>query len=309
MLKGAAHIAFSLTKKGVITMFKKILLAGAAAAAILPLSAAAADAPASPHTVTGNVGLFSQYIFRGLKQTNGDPAVQGGFDYGHASGFYAGTWASNISWLRDGVLATGAGAPAYKSGGSMEWDFYGGYKWSLPNDFTLDLGTLYYWYPGDANNVPANNGNTFNPKADTWELYAGLSWKWLSAKFSYSVDNKTFGVLDSSGTYYFDLTASYPVPDTKLTLIAHYGMQKFTGQDPRFIGIGNNDALFSYNDWKLGVSYALPKDFTIGVFYTDTSSADVRGYGTPFECVGAACGAYPKNISKGTGTIFIQKTF
>jgi uncharacterized protein (TIGR02001 family) len=285
-------------------MFKKTLLAGAVAATLLPGAGLAAD---SPHTLTGNVGLYSQYIFRGLTQTNGDPALQGGFDYSHASGFYAGTWASNISWLRDGTTAAGAGAPAYKSGGSLEWDFYGGYKWSLPSDFTLDLGTLYYWYPGDANDIVANGGGPLNPKADTWEVYAGLSWKWLSAKFSYSVDNKTFGVLDSSGSYYFDITASYPVPNTKLTLIAHYGMQKFEGQDPRFLGVGDNNAIFSYEDWKLGASYALPKDFTVGFYYTDTSGADVRGYGTPFE---SPLGfGYPKNISKGTGTVFISKTF
>src|SRR5512140_3616978 len=62
---------------------------------------AAASAPASPHTVTGNVGITSQYVFRGLTQTDGKPAVQGGFDYAHSSGLYAGTWLSNISWFTD----------------------------------------------------------------------------------------------------------------------------------------------------------------------------------------------------------------
>ena len=281
-------------------MFKKTLLAGAVAAAFLPLSATAADAPASPHTITGNVGLYSQYIFRGLTQTNGKPAVQGGFDYSHASGFYAGTWGSNVSWLTD------ATPPAYSSGGSMEWDFYGGYKWNLPSDFVIDLGTLYYWYPGDANTTALKGGNALNPKADTWEIYAGLSWKWLSGKFSYSVDNKTFGLNDSSGTYYFDLTAAYPVPDTKLTLLAHYGMQKYKGQDQRLLGVASNDTACSYEDWKLGATYALPKDFTIGAYYTDTTGVNTLCYGTPGD---VPAGSYPKNISKGTGTIYIQKTF
>ena len=290
-------------------MFKKTLLAGDVAAALVPGFAAAAD---SPHTITGNVGFYSQYVFRGLTQTNGDPALQGGFDYSHASGFYAGTWASNISVLRDAILPNGASAPAYSSGGSLEWDFYGGYKWSFANDFTLDLGTLYYWYPGDPNTNAANNGNPLNPKADTWELYAGLSWKWLSAKFSYSIDNKTFGVLDSSGTYYLDFTASYPVPNTKLTLIGHYGMQKFKGNDPRLLAFAptaNNDTFFSYEDWKVGVSYALPKDFTVGLFYTDTTGADPGAWGSTTDCGAFGCGVYPKNIAKGTGTVFISKTF
>ena len=87
---------------------RKLLLASAVLAAFsLPLTAsaqtapAAAAAPASAHTFTGNAGLVSQYIFRGLSQTNGDPAIQGGADYSHASGFYAGTWLSNISWFTD----------------------------------------------------------------------------------------------------------------------------------------------------------------------------------------------------------------
>lgn len=283
-------------------MFKKTAMAGLVAAALGSglAQAQAPAAPASPHTLTGNVGLYSQYIFRGLKQTNGDPALQGGFDYSHSSGFYAGTWASNISWLTDGA------PPAYQSGGSLEWDFYGGYKWGLPGDFTLDLGTLYYYYPGDANTTAVKGGGPLNPTADTWEVYAGLSWNWLSAKFSYSMDNKTFGVLDSSGTYYVDLSANYPVPNTSLTLVAHYGMQKFKGQDPRAIGIASNDTACSYDDWKLGVNYSLPKDFTIGVFYTDTSGANSLCYGSTTD---VPAGVYPKNIAKGTGTIFISKTF
>src|SRR6266498_1225542 len=85
---------------------------------------------------TGNVGLFSQYVFRGITQTNEKPAVQGGFDLGHKSGFYVGTWASNISWISDYTPGVSA---------SLEWDFYGGYKGSLPADFGYDLGVLYYY--------------------------------------------------------------------------------------------------------------------------------------------------------------------
>src|SRR5262247_2375799 len=85
-------------------------------------AAAPAPAPEPDWTLTGNIGLFSQYVFRGLTQTNEKPAVQGGFDLGHKSGFYAGTWASNINWVSDAV------PPPYSVSSSMEWDFYGGYK-------------------------------------------------------------------------------------------------------------------------------------------------------------------------------------
>lgn len=268
-------------------MFKKSVIAGLTAAALGSGLAQAQQPPASPHTYTGNVGFYSQYIFRGLTQTNGEPALQGGFDYAHASGFYVGTWGSNISWLQDGG--------SYRAGGSLELDIYGGLKGSIARtDLGYDVGLLYYWYPGDV--TPGLS------KADTLEVYGALSWKWLSGKLSYSLNNKTFGVPDSRGTYYLDFTASYPLPNTKLTAIAHYGMQKFDGQTP---GLAfNNDTLYSYDDWKLGVSYALPKDFTIGFFYTDTSSVNNLGYGSVSEG-----GAYPKNIAKGTGTVFIQKTF
>lgn len=280
-------------------MLKKTIVAGAVAAALTSgvalAQAPAPAAPASPHTLTGNVGLFSQYIFRGLTQTNREPAIQGGFDYSHASGFYAGTWASNISWLKDSA--------AYSAGGSGEFDFYGGFKGTFgKSDFTYDVGTLYYWYPGDANKA----ANPLNPKANTWEIYGALGWKWFSVKYSHVVSGKAFGVRDASGTYYLDFGAAVPIGETGFTVDAHYGIQRFRGQDPRLLGIANNDNACSYEDWKIGVSYALPKDFTIGAFYTDTSGANSLCYGTPFE---TPAGAYPRNIARGTGTVFIKKTF
>src|SRR5262245_22953793 len=126
-------------------MFKKTVIAGLVATAFAAGTASAqTPAPApSDHTLTGNIGLYSQYIFRGLTQTNKEPALQGGFDYSHSSGLYVGTWGSNVSWLRDGG--------GYVAGGSLEWDFYGGFKGTFgKSDFTYDLGLLYYWYPGDA---------------------------------------------------------------------------------------------------------------------------------------------------------------
>jgi hypothetical protein len=59
-----------------------------------PGAAMAADAPASPHTLTANVGFTTDYIFRGISQTSTNPAVQGGVDYSHSSGLYAGVWGS-----------------------------------------------------------------------------------------------------------------------------------------------------------------------------------------------------------------------
>jgi len=281
-------------------MLKKTFVAAAVVAALGSGLAQAQQPPAappaetSPHTLTGNVGLFSQYIFRGLTQTDRQPAIQGGFDYSHSSGFYVGTWASNISWLRDNF--------SYQAGGSAEIDIYGGWKWGFAPDFTLDLGTLYYYYPGD----PA----PFALRADAWEVYAGLSWKWLSAKYSYAINNKNFQFADSSGSWYLDLSANVPLGDfmkelNGLTFMAHWGKQDFTGTT--FFGpVAFRNDTCSYKDWKLGLSYALPKDFTVGAFYTDTSGASNTCYGNFAQ--GGPFG-FGHNIAQGTGTFYIQKTF
>ena len=289
-------------------MLNKTVMAALVASALAPAVGSAAE-PTPEHTLTGNIGLFSQYIFRGLTQTNREPALQGGFDYAHSSGLYAGTWGSNVSWLRDGG--------AYRAGGSLELDFYGGYKMSF-GDVGLDVGTLYYWYPGDPT-FTAPGAAASNPKADTWEVYLGGSWRFLSAKVSYSLMDKTFAVRDSRGTWYLDLAANVPLGDfykplTGLTLNAHWGYQKYRGTDPRNVAPGgvraSNDDLFSYKDVKLGLSYALPQNFTIGAFYSKAYDANVLGYGATTDVgAGGLTGIFPRNIAKATGTVFIQKTF
>ena len=111
---------------------RKSLLALSAAATIGAPGFASAQQAATtpPYTFTGNVSLASEYLYRGIAQTRGKPAVQGGFDFAHSSGFYLGTWGSNISWISDSVPGASA---------SMEWDVYGGYKGSFAKDFGYDV--------------------------------------------------------------------------------------------------------------------------------------------------------------------------
>ncbi len=156
--------------------FKQSLLAVTLGTLATGTALAQTPAPAAPpppdNVVTANVGIFSEYIFRGISQTGGKPAVQGGFDWAHSSGFYAGTWASNVSWLEDFGLY---------SRSSLEWDFYGGYKANFGDtDFFWDVGTIYYYYPGSRNPGVVN--------ADTWEVYGALGWKWISVKARDSSD-------------------------------------------------------------------------------------------------------------------------
>jgi hypothetical protein len=161
-------------------------------------------------------------------------------------------------------------------------------------------------------------------------VYAGASWKWATAKFSYSVLDHTFGALDSKGTWYLDLSANVPLGDfakemTGFTLIAHWGWQKYRGTDPRnrlfsrttgggptapYATPPDNDEILSYKDAKIGLSYALPKDFTVGAYYTKAFNTNKLGYGGASDRVSTGFfGPYPRDIGKGTGTVFLSKTF
>lgn len=278
-------------------MIRQAVISGLVAIAC---AAGAAHAD-SPHTLTGNAGLYSQYIFRGLTQTNRDPAVQAGFDYLHASGLYAGTWASNISWLKENFSTASGTAGQYEGGGSLEWDFYGGYKGSFGDSgFTYDIGLLYYWYPGDVAET-CFYGVEHCPKGNTLELYGALGWKWFIAKYSSSIDDQTFGVPDSRGTSYLDLAADVPLGDSGLTLNLHWGSQQYDGH-PAGQAL-SNDAVFSYEDWKVGLTYALPANFVLGAYYTDTNASPL-GYGSVAEG-----GTFPRNIATSTTTVFVKKTF
>jgi len=256
-------------------MNKLVLASAVVPLFVLPFGAQAADAP-SP--LTGNLGIFSNYIFRGVTQTTENPALQGGFDYVHSSGLYAGTWGSNASWLTDsGVYAAS----------SLELDVYGGYKGAFgKSDFGYDVGAIYYYYPGTKAPAPVIS-------ADTAEIYGALSWKWITAKLSYALTDY-FGFVDSKGTYYADVSVSYPIGKTGITILGHAGMVKVAGD---FAPGTTNDSLFSYTDWKLGASYALPKDFTVGAYYADTNA------------VAASYTFAGKNWANNQVAVYVQKTF
>jgi uncharacterized protein (TIGR02001 family) len=267
---------------------KKVLLAAATAALTAP--AAPVLAQDSPHTVTANVGLFSEYIFRGVTQTAENPAVQGGFDYGHSSGFYAGTWASNVSWLED--------FGAYNRS-SLEWDFYAGFKKNIGStDFYFDVGTIYYYYPG------RTNPGFFD--ADTWELYGAVGWKWLGVKYSYSLQDY-FGARPTGqktdGTWYLDFFANYPIGETGFAVNAHYGILDVNND-------GNQDAATkaSYDDWKIGVTYTVPsgmlKNLEVGLYYTDTNVKNSSVTGTNFytDLTGL-------NTADDAFVLYVKKTF
>lgn len=256
---------------------KKLVLVSAVASA-LAVPALVQAAEESAHTVSANVGVFSNYIFRGVTQTSEEMAVQGGIDYSHASGLYAGTWGSNISWITDT-----AGSYGY-TGSSLELDLYGGYKGTFAKDFGYDVGAIFYYYPGEqARGFVSPN---------TTEIYGALSWKWLTAKLSYAL-SEYFAIQDAEGTYYVDISANIPVADTGLTILAHAGYLDVAGTVG---GVSNND-LYGYTDWKLGLSYALPKSLTVGAYYTDTNAEEAS-----YTVAG-------RNWADKQVAVYVQKTF
>lgn len=293
-------------------MRKTIIAASLAAAtfAIPNLAAAqatAAAAPASPHTLTGNLGLFSEYRFRGIAQTFGQPAIQGGFDYSHASGWYAGNWNSNVN--------EGAGFPA----GNIEMDFYGGWK-NTWGDWGLDVGAIHYAYPGsDANAATGTsaaftnprNGKTHTGRVNNTELYIGGSWKWISLKYSRSTSDY-FSLADTKGSSYLDLSANYDLGNG-WGINGHVGSFKLRNWSTGAVGTNAN-----YTDWKLGVTKDL-NGWILGAAYVDTSAKGSCAVGaTDFYCfanqlpnggTGAPAGVKFKDAGKSTLVLSISKTF
>ena len=155
------------------------------AAVALSLVAMAAQAE-----VTGNAAVVSDYNWRGITQTSQDPALQGGIDYTHESGFYLGAWGSNVDF---GDCCDN----------NVEIDLYTGFRGG--DAVTWDVGFIYYTYPSGED-------------LDYPEIYAGLGWNWLSGKVWYSND---FGNSGESA-FYYEANATYELP-------ANFGVNAHVG--------------------------------------------------------------------------------
>ncbi len=242
-------------------MKSKLLNSLILTALAVPSLAMAADAAPTP-AVTANVGWVSNYLVRGISQTVGKPAMQGGFDYAHASGFYAGVFGSNVAWIAGPGAATGTA--------SLETDTYLGIRNSFATDYSYDVGLIRYNYFGSY--TPAA-GFT---KADTNEMYGSIGYKWLSAKLSYALGS-FLTVPSATGTTYLEVNANYPVGDTGYTLGAHYGHQKYKGTPADQLVASDLDP--SYSDYKLSITKDFGNGYVVGLAYSNTNAA-AGGYYT-----------------------------
>jgi uncharacterized protein (TIGR02001 family) len=272
-----------------------------AASSVFATAAYAQTAPApAPEVspITANVTVVNDYRYRGISQSNFKPAIQGGFDYAHESGLYIGNWNSSISWISDAAPATGS----TRVTAPIEMDFYGGIKKELIGaGFASDLGVLQYYYPTSGLNV---SGTAANP--NTTELYAAQNFTFGPmtgfVKLSYSV-SPIFGFANSTGSYYPDLTMNYDTGVWGLALNAHVGYQFVAGNVQGSAPNVTNSSLYSYTDWKLGVT----KDFGGGL----SLSAAYVGTDAKKNALGAYNYVSPtgKNLGGSTGIVSLTKTF
>ena len=188
----------------------KFALATLTAALALPALPTAVHAEDAPST-SFNVGVVSDYRYRGISQSRLKPALQGGADYSNPNGLYLGTWLSTIKWTKD------AGG-----GGDVEWDLYGGYKGEISKTVSYDVGGLYYFYPS---NKLGNVAGLVN--ANTFEIYGAVTFGPVTAKYSNALTN-TFGNVNSKNSGYLDLSASFDL-GSGFSLAPHIGHQEIKG--------------------------------------------------------------------------------
>lgn len=188
---------------------------------------AQAAAPAAPaYTLTTNFAVASQYIFRGISYSQKRPALQGGFDFVHSNGLYAGVWGSSVS----GETLLNATA---------EFDFYGGYA-STVGPVGYDVGLLQFTFP---------RGKVGGESYNTLELYGSLTWEMFNLKYSrtlgdyFGMNINSMGYGDNSkGSGYLEANVNWTFVPT-WTLNLHAGRQKVKGY-----------GAYSFSDFKVGIT-------------------------------------------------------
>ena len=220
---------------------------------------AATTSAADPFAIenfSATATIATDYPFRGISQTDEDPAAQVSFDYAHPMGFYLGIWGSNVD---DAV-----------SDGNVELDLYGGYTRELYPNLSLDLSLIYYWYPGDNQ----------DPERDFWEGHIGLAYAFANVPleptvgvgYNYSPDfygedgdgHFVNGTLDLALPYGFGLGFELGYQDVE--------GDKLTGDS---LGKDGKDG-FDYYFWRIGLAREI-KGFELSLNYWDTSEDDYLG--------------------------------
>lgn len=267
---------------------KIVSLAAAAVVSFITTGsiAQAQDAP----LVTANVAMASDYMFRGLTQTWGHPAIQGGADYTNPNGFSAGTWASSIS------------DKSYP-GGSMELDLYASFGRPIDADWSWRVGLYGYLYPGANLDEAGLASRSFN----TLEANAALTWRQFTLKYNrsmtdyFAADTEQGYDGNTRGTGYLQLDAAFPLWNA-WSLALHAGHTHYTARLATALGNGARDA--SYSDYSATVKYQLADHWSIsgGV----THATDDAFYHRVSSFVSASD---TRDVGGTRGLILLQGTF
>lgn len=196
--------------------------------------------------ISANIGFTTEYFFRGLTQSgNGSPAVQGGFDFEHGSGFYLGTWGSSINF-----------------GGNLEVDFYGGWTGPLADSgFDIDVGLIYYLYPSQ------QRGDAL----DFLEGYVGISRDFEIAAAGVQLNYSPSYTANSGDAYYLAGHVDIPLGEI-FTANLHLGHQ--------WVEKNNSFGFRDYTDWLVGVSFGIVGfDAQIAYLGNDMTKAQCGGAG------------------------------
>lgn len=239
-----------------------------------PAAAAAPAEPAPDWTFTLNAGLYSEYMFRGVSLSDG-PALQFGADLGHSSGFYAGTWWSNID-----KEFTGHG-DGFSGGNRLETDWYAGYAHTLDSGFGVNLLANYYYYPDDEKSF-SYDGSDDGKKQNVLETSVALSYKWLTYTFYY-IPGNYYGAApsgtknlksDTTGATYNEIKFNYTLPIADLNLLAKIGYQ----HTPNLLGSQSDVAIGLSRNFSIPSAGKPIEGFSAGAYYTDTFNVKSEAY-------------------------------
>ena len=220
--------------------------------ALWAVAARAQDEPSSDIAVSGSVTLVSDYRFRGVSQTGGDPAVQGTLDVEHASGFYVGLWASSVSFDKFGPAAE-------RLYGDVELDLYGGWSGEVAPGLTADAGLMYYAYPDGT-----DNSGVFEPYA-AFSTTLGPARVKLGATYAWKQSS-----LGGMGNLQVYTSLDVGIPSTPLTATARIAYQD-GALAPSWQAGANDRTGFDYS---LGLS-ATMRGFTLGVSYIGSDGPNI----------------------------------
>lgn len=235
----------------------------AALSCLLGGAARAEDTAAPSNLFGGNVQFMTNYVGRGLAQSVGNPSVEAEIDYNLGDGIYGGVDANSINWIDQLYPGDSVG---------MEIDGWAGYRMHFGKDWSWKAGLLRLQFPGRY--VPQSP-----PVAEpnTTEAFGYISWRSYSARLNYSV-TESFGTPDTKGSIYLDLNGSQALGE-RWTLGEHLGRNQKTGHDPVS---GVSHRLNNYTDYKLGITYLMPENFSLTLAHTwtnaDPSRYTLNGY-------------------------------